>query len=235
MPKDKDGNEIPETIEVDVHGGKVTVAKDIGERMIAARDADKKRTKEISDELARVRATLEEEKKRLDQAEQDKAAKELASKGEVEKLKELLTKENKATVEKLASKYRDTHLEAMVARSGNFVKSKDAAENQRNISLAVQLLKASCTFDLAQDTLLVIDSAGRPVLGTDGKPKTADAFVSEFIESTPIFKQPTQGQGSGAAGGGGVPHQGTITRTQYDPKNAEQARALASGKLKIAG
>lgn len=225
----------PETMDVDLPGGnKATLPKDLALKVIAARDTDKKTLRDMSEELGALKAAKDAETAKAAKAEQDRLAIEHAKKGEVDQVRELLTKENKATVDKLAAKYRDVHLEALVARSPKLLKLATDAEQQQLVRDVVAQLRSSCLFNLEQDTLQVIGADGRPALASDGKPKSADAYLEEYLDARSHLRVPTTSSGSGAAGSGkGAAVVGTIKQSQYDHKNAEQARALAAGKLKI--
>ncbi len=221
-------------IEIDLGKEKIKVEESVGKLIIAHRDADKAERRALAEEAARLKSQVEAEANKAAQALKDKEIAEAAKAGDIEKLKEVLTKENNSTVERLTEKYRDTHLEALVMRNPNLLKHADDDSQRILIDDLVALLKPSCTFDLKSDTLQVVGKDGRPALGSDGKPKAADAFVSEFLEARLHMRRPAQSQGSGAAGSGsGNPAAQTITRKQFDHKNADQQRAIAAGKIKV--
>ncbi len=224
----------PETMEVDLDGEKIVLPKDQALKVIAKRTADKKTRNEQTEELGRLKAEKDAESAKALKSEEDRLALEAAKKGEIDKVRELLTSQNKKQVDALAAKYRDTHLEAMVARSPALLKLADDAGQATLIKDIAAQLRTSCQFDLERDTLVVIGADGRPALASDGKPKTADAYLAEFLEARPYLRLPTTSSGSGAAGSGkGQAVVGTIKQSQYDHKNREQSRLIAAGKLKI--
>ncbi len=232
-----------EMMEVDLPGGiKISIPKDQAAKVIAGRDADKASARAQSEELGRLKAVSEAETAKATKAEQDKQALELAKKGEIDQVRELLTKQNTETVEKLAGKYRDVHLRSLIAQADGLLKLPDAAKQASLVDDLLAQLRPSCRFDLNADSLCVLGQDGRPALGSDGKPKTADAFLKEFLDARPYLRQPTQSPGSGGAGGGAGPATpGSITLAEYDaackdPGRAQAtAQAIAAGKLRVVG
>lgn len=222
-------------IEVDLPGGlKLTLPEDKAKQLIAARDAEKAAARLVNDELATLKSKAEAATAAAAKAESEKAAIEAAKAGDIEKAKELISKESSTTISNLAGKYRDNALRAMVAANPGLLKLPEAEKQKGLVDDILSQLRGSCTFDLKADTLVITGPDGRPILGSDGKPKSADAFVSEFLEARPYLRQPTQSQGSGGSGSGKTGSATLITRKEYDPKNADQQRGLASGKIKFA-
>ncbi len=73
-------------------------------------------------------------------------------------------------------------------------------------------LRSSCRFDTEKDSLQVLGDGGAALLNSEGKPKQADAWVSEILDASPLLK-PKASPGSGAAGSGG--------KTETKPSMAE--------------
>lgn len=227
-------------VEIILQGGvKVKVPEDQAALYTEARQKDKQEREQLGLAVTAAKAEKEAEAAKLLKAEQDKQAIELAKKGEVDQVRELLTKENKATVDKLAAKYRDTHLEAMISRS---VKIEDEKLRRVIIGDALAQLRSSCQFDLEKDTLVVIGADGRPALAKDGKPQTADAYLTEYLDERPHMRSGIMASGSGAAGSGkGSPSIQSITVAEYnaalsDPGKAQQiAKAIAAKTMTVKG
>lgn len=221
--------------EVDLYSGvKLTLPEEVANKVIAARDADKAAARIVNDELATLKAKADAAEAAKLKAESEKQAIELAKAGDIKKATELLSKDSNATIAKLSEKYRDNALRSMVAGSSNLLKLPEAEKQRSLIDDIMQQLRPSCQFDLKADTLVITGPDGNPILGSDGKPKSADAYVSEYLEARPYLRQPTQTQGSGSAGSGKSGSATLITRKEYDPKNVEQQRGLVSGKIKFA-
>jgi hypothetical protein len=76
-----------------------------------------------------------------------------------------------------------------------------------------------------------VDQAGKPILGADGKPKTADAVIREFLDSKPHFRRATGSPGSGSQGGDGSGKaSATATAAQVEAMDPmERAKFFAAG------
>lgn len=196
-------------IEVDLYGEKVKVSKERADKIIAGRQASKN---EVS-ELTRRLGSLEAEKSAAEQArakaENDAAHAAAIKAGEIDKAREIAAKGANDKLSKLSSKYRDQALENQLRNLDGVVKEA--------IPDIVAQLRGSCNFNLDSESLEVMDAAGKPLLGDDGKPLSADAHLAKFLEKRPYYRLASQAPGSGASGAGKTTAVGaTMTAAQID-------------------
>ena len=193
---------------VDIYGSSIELPDDVADAMIKARDADKDERRKMAERIGAIEAQA---KAAEDKARQEAEAAELAkltSKGEFEKAlaieREKFAKQHGA----LSQRLRDQALEAQIARAKGVLPAavKDIA----------QQLRQGCSYDPEKDQLVFTDAGGRPLLGNDGKPVTADAAIDGYLADRPWFRAPSGAPGSGSAPGGGPPA-GSATLTPRDP------------------
>lgn len=226
-------------VEVELQGGvKVKLPEEQAAAYAEARKKDKAEREELAKVAGAAKAEKEQEAQRRAQIEAEKAAIEAAKNGEIEKAKELLTKQTNEKVGKLAERYRDTHLRSQVASLPGLLKLPDAGAQKALVDDVVAQLRGGCRFDMDSDTLQVIGQDGRPALAADGKPLQVDAWIGSFLEARPYLRQPTTAPGSGAAGsGGGKGGAASITKAALDampPKAAGEFFAANPG-AKVVG
>ncbi len=217
--------------QVDVLGLRVELPDEQADALIKARDAEKAESRKVAERLAALeqQAKAAEDKARSEaEAAQRKAA---LDRGEFDKV---LAAEKEAAEKRLASlqaRTRDHALAQAIARH-------KAVLPEAVADIAAQL-RAGCMYDPDADALTFVDAAGKPHLGSDGKPLAADAAVDRYLADRPWFRKPSNAPGSGAAPGAGPSSVPTITQEQYaaatrDPAQAQaQAKLLAAGKLRV--
>ena len=215
-------------IEVDIYGEKVKVSKERADKIIAMRQAGKA---EVS-ELTRRLGSLEAEKSAAEQArakaENDAAHAAAIKAGEIDKAREIAAKGANDKLSKLSSKYRDQALENQLRAMDGIVKEA--------IPDIVAQLKGSCNFNLDSESLEVMDAAGKPLLGDDGKPVQADAYMAKFLENRPYFRRASQAPGSGSSGSGKSPASvATMTEAMAVEVGAVKVAAFLNAGGKIVG
>ncbi len=181
-----------ETIDVDINGVSVKLPKEIGEKVIKARDADKGKMRELNEKYGKLEADKTAAEVARQKAEDDKQAIELAKKGEVEQVRNLLTKDFKDRESKLSAKARDKHLAALVAGNENIIKGA--------IPDIVEALKGRTQYNFDTESVTVTDAAGLPQKDTDGNPVSVDAFISGWLEKRPHYLLDKTQKGSGGEG-----------------------------------
>ncbi len=211
----------PETKEVDLHGVKVALPVDVADKMIAARDADKAKGRELLEKLGKLDADAAAAIAKANKSEEDRVAAEHMKKGEIDQARNTLTKEFRDREAKLSAKARDKHIAAIVASNDNVVKSA--------VDDIVDSLKSRTRYDLDSESVIVLDEAGQPLKDANGKPIEADAFFGSWLEKRPHYllnKLP-----KGAGGEGSKTNLGkVITAAQYgDMKPSEQAVFFRDG------
>lgn len=227
-------NQPPPPIEVDLFGQKVPLPEPVAKAIIEARDKDKAERRQLAERLGSLestaRAAEEAQRKAAEQAELAK----LTNKGEYETALKRVEETWKGKHQALTARLRDAALADAIARVPGVL--PQAAKD-----IAAQLA-AGCAYDPDAHQIAFVDAAGRPLLGQDGKPKTAEAVVTDFLVERPWYRAPAGSPGSGA-GGGAPPPQGSakiISQAEYDaamkdPNRAQDvARAIAAKTLKIA-
>jgi hypothetical protein len=224
-----------DVIEVELGGVKIPLPKDTAKSVIEYRDKMKTTVRETAEKLgqfeAQAKAAAEAEKKARDDAEM--AA--LKSKGEVDEIIRRVKEQESGKVNALATKYRDRALESMIAKTEGII-----PEAVNDICRA---LASTCNYDIESDALTVLDAAGKPRLGGDGKPISADALVKEFLDARPYFRKASGSPGSGATGGGkpSGASASKITQAEYgaamrDPARSQQlAQDIAAKRVVIEG
>ncbi len=220
--------------EVEIQGGvKVKLPKPEADAYRTARTKDKAEREDLASRYGAAKAEKDAETTRAAKAEQDKRAAELAKAGEVEKLRELLTKESTEKVDRLASRYRDTHLRSAIGSHPTLLKLADSKAQQALVDDVAAQLRGSCRFDIESDMLVISGADGRPALGPDGKPVQVDAWIAQHIDARPYLRQPTKAPGSGAAGGGSTTTGPSITQAAFDamPPLARAKHFEAGGSI----
>lgn len=203
-------NNQPELVEVDtLEGFKVKLPKDEAQRVIERRDALKADQRKVHEELGKLRAEKDAESAKARKAEEDRVALEHASKGEVDKTREVLTREHRKEMERLTEHLRDTTLKAAVAAMPKVV---PAAVND-----IVDQLRSRSRYDTAEHAVVVLDEAGQPLRDDAGKPVRVDAWLPGWLATRTHYLLNTTPKGSG----GERPHQ---------PKNARTAKRSEFGK-----
>jgi hypothetical protein len=217
------GAAAPKVREVELGSLKLSLPEDQAEALIKYRDENKKTLRETSERLgtleAQAKAAADAERRATEEAERAK----LTSKGQYDEALRMEQEKNAKTRSLLASRYRDRALESMVRGIDGVL--PDAVED------VVARLSGSCVYDIETDMLTPVDQAGKPILGADGKPKTADAVIREFLDSKPHFRRATGSPGSGSQGGDGSGKaSATATAAQVEAMDPmERAKFFAAG------
>jgi hypothetical protein len=220
-------------IDVDLFGQKVSLPEPVAKLVIEARDKDKTERRQIAERLgsleATARAAEEAQRKAVESAELAK----LTSKGDYETALRKAEDGWKSKHHALTARLRDAALSDAIAKVPGVLPA--AARD-----IAAQLA-SGCTYDADTHQITFVDAAGRPHLGTDGKPATADAVVAAFLTDRPWYRAPTGSPGSGAGGAPPAPSGARrITSAEYqaamrDPIRAPNvAKELAARTLIVA-
>lgn len=214
--------ETKDTVSVDLHGQKLELPKEMAEKIIAARDADKARLRELNEKLGKLDAEAAAAIAKANKAEEDRLALEHMKKGEVDKAKEMLTKEYKDRESKLAAKARDKHLAALVAANPNVVKSA--------VSDIVEALKGRTSYNLDSEAVVVLNADGSPQMNSEGKPLEVDAFLGDWLDKRPHYLLDKTPKGSGGEGTKGNTSGKVKTAAQIEELSPmEKAKFFADG------
>lgn len=213
----------PPTLEVDLFGQKVPLPEPVAKAIIQARDADKAERRQLAERLGSLESTAkaaeEAQRKAAEQAELAK----LTNKGEYEAALKRVEEGHKARFQSLTARLRDSALADSIARVPGVL--PQAAKD-----IAAQLA-SGCAYDPETHQITFTDAAGRPLLGQDGKPKTAEAVVADFLAERPWYRAPAGSPGSGA--GGNPPHPPgvrRISKAEYDAAMRDPAKAQVVAK-----
>ncbi len=210
-----------QTKDVDINGVKVTLPIDIADKVIAGRDADKAKVRELNEKYGKLEADAAAAVAKATKAEEEKAAIEHVKKGEMDRATELLTKTHREREAKLSAKARDKHLAALVASNEKVIKSA--------IPDIVEQLKGRSRYDFDTETVIVTDAAGQPQKDTDGNPVGVDSFISGWLEKRPHYLLDKTQKGSG--GQSGQRQTGTVYSNEQFEKLSprEAAKFFADG------
>lgn len=207
-------------MEVDLPGGvKIKLPKADAERVIAGRQKSKEETADLNRRYGALEAEKTAAETKATEAQRAKEHAEAVKNGEIDKAREIAAKGANDRLNKLSSKYRDQALENQLRNLDGVVKEA--------IPDIVAQLRGSCNFNLDTESLEVMDAAGKPVLGDDGKPMQADAYVAKFLENRPYFCRASQAPGSGSSGPGKTAATGaTMTASQLETMSPMQKAAF---------
>lgn len=222
---------------VDIFGAKVELPDDQAKAVIAGRDADKAERHKLAERIGAIEAEKQAAEAAQKKAVEDAKLADLTKKGEFDKVLEL--KEKAANdrvaaasvrVSHLADKFRDQAIRSFIAGNPKVAAVADPATRAAMIDLYAAQLKASCRYDIEKDSLQVLGDGGAVALNSEGKPKQADAWVSEILDASPLLK-PLPSPGSGAGGSG--KSEGTrpqVGQADFDKKAPlDQAKFLEAG------
>lgn len=215
------GGGAADEVEVDLPSGKVKLPKAAAELVIKGRDSFKEENRKMAERLGAIEAERKNAEDAKRKAEEDKAMSEAAKAGEIEKVKQIAGQH----VTRLAERYRDRALESSIAKLPGILPQAVA-------DIAAQL-RACCKFDVETDTLAVIDAAGRPVTGADGKPLQVDTWINSYLEARPWFREANKTPGSGGTGtppGAAVQQ---VKRSEYETNPAKYGDLARQGKVQI--
>ncbi len=205
----------PDLVDVDLHGVTVKLPKDQADKVIAGRQAAKDELRKANERAgaadAERKAAADVAAEATRTAEMEKAAKA----GEIEKVKQLANEK----VVKYGERLRDRTLEAAIAKLDTL--APDAGR------YLLPQLRTSCRFAMDSDTLEVVGEGGAPRVGSDGKPMSVDALISEIIDAQPLLRKASGSPGSGAKGGAGAMGAvgKTMTLAEYNAACKDPARA----------
>ena len=203
--------DVPEMIEVDLpEVGKISVAKDVGEKIIKARDSLKDAHRKAGERVGALEAEKNTAAAALQKAADDKALADAVKAGEIDTIRKL----SNSKLDKVSDKYRGKALEAALA--GNELIVAGAA---KDIAAA---LSTSCRYDLDSDALLVLGTDGKPRVDAEGKPLGVDALIAEFVAARPYLRKASGTSGSGAEGGGKTVTGPTMTMASYTALSAKE-------------
>jgi hypothetical protein len=212
----------PSTVKVDLFDGiALDLPKDQAEKIIAARQADKEARRKLAEEHGALRAEKEAATKAAKESQDRAEMEKLQKAGEFQKAQELMERRH---AEKLAG---ITGKITKAAIAEKMSKHSDITDTPKTRELMAKQLMSSCKYDEDTDTLMVMDAAGRPAIGSDGKPLSVDALVKQFLDDHPDFRKASKTPGSGAAGTGPKPGAKTMTQAQVADLGTTDPKALA--------
>lgn len=224
------GNEL---VEVELQGGvKVKMGKAEAEVYKTARTKDKTERDEMATKLGAEKAERDNATKKAEKAEQDRQAAEAMKAGEIDKAKELLTRESKEQMDKVRRSLAKQGLKAAVMSTPGIIASA--------VDDVVAQLENRVTFDIDANVLVHFDAAGQPAKDKDsGKFLGADALLKDFLATRPHFMKDGTPPGTGASGPGKGKAQGSITVAEYNAalkdreKGQAVAKAIAAGEMRV--
>jgi hypothetical protein len=215
----------PETIDVDIHGVKVPLPPAEAKRVIANRDAEKATLRELHEQMGRIKAEKDAVEAARAKAEQDAKALEHAKKGEIDQVREIVTKEHREKLSRVEAHLRDKALRAAVASAPKVVPTA--------IDDIVDQLKARSRYDADADAVVVTDASGQTLKDNSGKPVAVDAYIGEWLGSRPHYLLSGVVAGSGAQGGAKSAGAKVITAEQMTGMSPREVAAhfAAGGTL----
>ena len=222
---DPDPNQPPAEMEVDLPGGdKVKLPAEVAKRVIQARDALKGEARAAQERAGALEAEKTAAAARAARADEQLQMEAAAKKGEIDRVREIAERSHNERIGRVSTRMVDAALAGELAKVDGLVKDPTALADLRN------LLKSSCRYDLDSDALTVVDAAGKPQLGSDGRPLGVDALIRAAVDARPYLKAAAAVPGSGAAGAAKVPGQAVMRFADYEGMSArEQGLFLAKG------
>lgn len=215
-----------ETIEVDIAGTKVSLPKDVGEKVINWRDQEKAAKRELSEKAGKLEADLQAKEAARVKAEEDKLALEAAKKGEIDQVRALMSRQEREKLDKLGQKYLAKHLLAAVAAR------KDVADTATDD--IVDQLKQRSKYDFDSDSVVIVRPDGSPDVDESGKPVQVDAWLGKWLEKKPHFLRDRTPVGSGAQGGKAATGK-TITAESFRTMRPSEAAKFFQDGGTVAG
>ncbi len=219
----------PTDMEVDLPGGdKIKLPNDVAKRVIQARDALKNEVRQHAERAGALEAEKAAAAARATRAEEQALMEAAAKKGEIDQVRAIAERSGRERLDRVSNRMVDVALSGEIAKIDGVVRDASAQADLR------ALLRGSCRYDVETDTLTVVDAAGKPQLGSDGRPLSVDTFIRQAVDSRPHFKSAAAAPGSGAVGAGKIPGQKVMRRADYEAMpSREGARFLQSGGLLI--
>ncbi len=218
-------NEQDDTIKVDIHGVQVSLPKAEAEKLIAARDTDKVKLRELNEKLGKLDADAAAANAKANKAEEDRIATEHAKKGELDQARAILTKEHREREAKLSAKARDKHLAALVAGNDAVIKTA--------IPDIVDALRGRTVYNFDTESVTVLDEAGQPLKDSAGKPMEVDAFLGTWLEKRTHYLLDKNPKGPGGAGS--KTNTGTLNAAQLEAMEPLQRAKFFSDGGKMVG
>lgn len=213
-----------ELIEVDLPGGvKIKLPKVEADKVISGRDELKKSAQRSAEEAGRAKAEKDAADAAARKAKDDADAAAAAKNGEIDKVRELLTRESRERETKLLDKLKLDGLRAAIASNQSIVTAA--------IPDVLDQLKGRVAYDPATNEIVALDEAGRPARDPQsGSAVKVDTFVNGFLEQRPHYLKAQIGSGSGAAGARKQENSPTITADQMEAMEPRKlAEFFASG------
>jgi len=208
-------------IEVDIAGAKVSLPKDVAEKVILWRDTEKAARRDLLEKSGKLEADLSAKEAARIKSEEDKLAMEAAKKGEIEQVRAIMSRESKDREAKLAQKYLAKHLLAAVSSR------KDVADTATDD--IVDQLKQRSKYDFDSDAVVVLDEAGQPIKDEAGKLIQVDAWLGRWLEKKPHYLRDRTPVGSGAQGGKAASGKAISTAAFEAMPPREAAKFFADG------
>jgi len=231
------GGAAGEALEVDIDGLKVSLPKAQAEQLIAKRQAAKEERRQLDIRLGALEAEKRAAEEKAERERQDAERAKLTSKGEYDKALELEKKTHAEKIGKLADKYRDAELRRQILANPKVAEVKDPAARDELVALFISQLKPGCRFNVDAERLEASTDGGVPPVDKDGKALSAEAWIAQRLDASPLLR-PAASPGSGAAGGGNPPAGlKVITRKQYEAsvrgEDDETSAIVKAGKYRV--
>lgn len=171
----------PELVEVDFNGTKVNVSKEHADLILAERTKHTEESRRINGKLGELNASKTAAENLARQQAEEKEALKLAKDGEIGKVKEMLTADARATVDRLSRALVSKDVKAAVATA-----CPDLDSAARADICALVLANARSSKD-DPTSVEFLKEDGSP-FQKDGKPATADDFVADFLANRKHFQ-----------------------------------------------
>lgn len=180
-------------VEVEFQGGvKGKLPPAEAELYKAARTKDKAEREEMAKTLGGYKAERDAADAKIKKAEAEKAEADAVKAGEIEKIREVMTKDHREREAKFHASLVEDRMRAAVASNPDVVATA--------VDDLVAQLKSRATFDPDANALIIKDAAGKPLLDpSTGKPIGADALVKDFLSTRPHYRKNSTPDGTGAA------------------------------------
>lgn len=168
----------PELVEMEILGGiKVKLAPAEAEAYKAASKKHRDHNEELARAIGATKAEKEAAEARAKQEAENAAALKLAKDGEIGKVRELMTAETLAKLNKIGKAIVSSEIKAAVA-------AQVPGLDQVAISDIVELVSTRSRFNADRVAGEYLSESGA-ILEIDGKPAGADALVSDFLSKRP--------------------------------------------------
>lgn len=227
---------LPEVEEVELQGGvKAKIPKADAEAYRAARQKDKGERETLAQRVATIDAEKRQATEAAETAKRDADAQKALARGDMDKLKETLTVETKAQIDKMSKATIRSELSAVATR---LLPGLDSLAYQDIVRDNV----ARCRVNPESLQIEVLDEAGQPLRDSTGKTMGVDTLIETYVKERPWFKPTKTPRGDGNVSRADTPalpdtmtiaHQQALMKAGKTAWTPAHAKALREGKLKI--